>query len=454
MSARKQDKNGFLFVKGCPISSFGIFDYSAAQLGLDGDPNRIVKVYRPESAVNDPETLASFQNVPFIVDHEMLSGFIDDDETMAPEEYGVDGVLTSNVYYDAPWMRGDIKVFSRKAQRALQQRKKDLSLGYSCDWEVKPGVWNGQPYEVIQTNLRGNHIALVDEGRVPGARVLDGLVFDHLNFDAIPSDEDKTMAKKATAKTAKDSAVEQLQALMPQLNAAMQEFLKEEATEPAHEGEGAVQTDPNADPNAAPNDGGEAATQATTGTEGGDLPSLIAKVEAVLAQLKASVGADPATTGDEGEGTNGGETQTKDSDTDPNAEGAGADEGAGAEEGNGKASPGPAAGENATAGDAAIRSFYADLAAKDRIYNRVSKLTGSFDHSAMDARQVAAYGVKKLGLQVKKGVSAMDALEAYLDGHDAAAKKHKAAVQSVRTNNVGDSLGKSDELDRYLKGSN
>ena len=38
-TAREIDKNGFLTIMGCPISSFGIFDYSAGQVGLDGDPN-------------------------------------------------------------------------------------------------------------------------------------------------------------------------------------------------------------------------------------------------------------------------------------------------------------------------------------------------------------------------------------------------------------------------------
>ncbi|WLW40815.1 hypothetical protein GNAINCEL_00033 [Serratia phage KKP 3709] len=168
-TARELDDNGYLVVRGCPLSSFGIFDYSARQVGLPGDPNRIVKVYRPESAVSEPEAIDSFKNVPFINEHEMLHG-TDETEGAAPEEKGVDGILTSNVYYDKPWMRGDIKVFSRSVKGELQKGKSDLSLGYGCQFEHKPGIWNGQPYEVIQTRLRGNHIALVGEGRVPGAR--------------------------------------------------------------------------------------------------------------------------------------------------------------------------------------------------------------------------------------------------------------------------------------------
>ncbi len=214
---REQDDNGFLLVKGCPISSFGLFDYSAGQLGLPGDPNRIVKVYRPESAVSDPAAIESFKNVPLINDHEMLSGFLGDKGTTAPEEYGIDGILTSNVYYEAPWMRGDLKVFTRKLQEALQSGKKDLSLGYTCDFEIKPGVWNGQPYEAIQTNMRGNHIALVDEGRVPGARVLDGLCFDSLSFNFKPSNKDD-QSMKIKDKKAFDDALASLKALLPALS--------------------------------------------------------------------------------------------------------------------------------------------------------------------------------------------------------------------------------------------
>lgn len=469
-TAREIDDNGFLLVKDCPISSFGIFDYSAAQLGLPGDPNRIVKVYRPESAVNDPETIESFKNVPFIVDHEMLSGFVDDDDengTSAPEEKGIDGVLTSNVYYAAPWMRGDLKIFSRKAQRALAKRKKDLSLGYTCDFEQKPGVFDGQPYEVVQVNLRGNHIALVDEGRVPGARVLDGMCFDHLNFEVRPSDEDSQMKNGKRGTVAKDNAVEQLQALIP----ALQKFLQQEQQEPEH------QVESNAD-----NEGTEG-TEAGAGNEGqetnegeagGDVNQLIAQVEAVLSQLKAKVG----NGGNEGNGNEGSEgaDESERLAAEREREGErreGADELEGlngkagdaeientatenegkAEENNGKASKGPSAGTPSMAGDAALRRFYADAADKSRLYNRLSPVVGAFDHARMDAREVAAYGVKKLGLKAPKGGEYI-ALDSYLTGVEAANKKHRTSVQGQRRS-TGDSavVHSSDDMDAYLTGS-
>lgn len=470
-TARYIDENGFMLVKGCPISSFGIFDYCAGQLGLDGDPNRIVKVFRPESAVNNPETINSFKNVPFIDDHEMLSGHENDDEGTAPEEYGIDGIMTSSVYYEQPWLLGDLKIFSRKMQKALRAGKSDLSLGYSCDFEVKPGTWNGQDYEVIQTNMRGNHIALVDEGRVPGARVLDGRkVFDHLNFHVGPSiNEDNQMSKNARTKqrkTAADNAVEQLKALIP----ALEQFLNEEAAEPEHQdGEGMNEGGEMGGENAAvvePTDAGEeggeeaGAEPGAEGAAGGELAQLISQVEALCAQLKAKAGVADEGEGEGEEGEDGveGLNPTVDEDEHGEDEGEAEDEGEGrTEEGNGHASKGPAAGEHAMAGDASLRRFYADSARKDRLVERLQPLVGTFAHKGMDARSVAVYGLKKLGLdkklKVKKG-GEFAALDAYLAGVDTARKATRALASKTNTAaRASDSRISSSDMDSYLAGS-
>lgn len=461
-SAREIDENGYMTVKGCPISSFGIFDYSAGQIGLPGDPNRIVKVYRPESAVSDPAALASFKDMPFIIDHEMLSGFEGDEGATAPEDYGFDGWMTSNVYYEQPWMRADLRIISRKAQAELDPDnpagRKDLSLGYSCEFEMKPGVWDGQPYEVIQTNMRGNHIALVGEGRVPGARVLDGRVFDHLNFDVRPSIGTTNMAKKINGKGLDSNAVEQLKALIP----ALHKFLQEESQEPEHQDGGAAGDPAGETPPA--HAGGEAGGGSTPGGEvdGGAVPPaesgeggagdepgnaeqglavLIKQAQELLAKLEAQVSGQA---GDEGgeEGGEGGDPVQDMSQIGADGEG-----GEGGEEGNGKASPGPSAGTHAMAGDAAVRSFYADLARKDRIYNRLSKVVGAFDHSGMGAREVAAYGVKKLGLACAKGAE-FTALDMYLTGREAGNKVNPAKQRAA---DASEGAAKS-LVDNYIKG--
>ena len=59
-------------------------------------------------------------------------------------------------------------------KNAIEEEKRELSLGYSCVYEWTPGVFEGQPYDAIQRKLRGNHLALVREGRMgPEVAVLD-----------------------------------------------------------------------------------------------------------------------------------------------------------------------------------------------------------------------------------------------------------------------------------------
>lgn len=441
---------------------------------MPGDPNRIVKVFRPESAVSSLEAIESFKDIPLINDHEMLSGFDGDDENTAPEEYGVDGVMTGNVYYEAPWMRGDLKVFSRSMQQALRKGKKCLSLGYDCDFEEAPGTWQGQAYELVQVNMRGNHIALVDDGRVPGARVLDGRCFDHMSFTFKPSDEDDTMPKgiKAMDKAARDSAVDDLRKLIPALTSALEKFLAEEAQEPQHEGGEQPAADPAADPAAEPEEGTpEAIAQpeqdvdpaadpaaepaadpaAEPAAEGNSLEELIGAARDLLARLEAAAGGEQpqpeseAPAQDEVEANEVKDTVEGLQAQDP-VEGAqvATDE-----------DPMAAAVDNEEpavpaqkAQDAALRHFYADAAAKDSLYKRVSPLVGAFDHRAMDARAVSVYGVKKLGIKCADGQE-MVVLDAYLSGIEMANKAAKTAPQK----RAQDAAPKCDELEDYLKGS-
>jgi len=475
-SARQQDQNGYLLIRGCPISTFGIFQYSAAQVGLPGDPNRIVNVYRPEAAVSDPEYVNSFQVVPLINDHEMLSGFQGDESATAPEEYGIDGVLY-DVGYKQPWTRGDLKIFSRSMQADLNAGKKDLSLGYTCDFVLESGTFDGQDYEVIQTNMRGNHIALVDIGRVPGAKVLDGkrLCFDSLSFSTFSTNGGAIMPKPRRALDS--TVVQQLQAQLKALLPTFEQFLSEEASEPAHQGgeggagaeagaanaaasgeeqsavnaggeEGSNETGIAADPNAA-----EAGGEMNEGEEDGEneaaLMDALKQVQDICAKLMSQMGgAQAGAGGDEGGeggegGAEGGESNGAEGTTEDTVEGlAGtAREGEDGEEGaalgeggQGSASEGPAAGKHKGA-DAALRSFYADAARKNRLYDRLSRVVGAFDGAvdvaAATHADIASYGVKKLGIKCAKGTEAI-ALDAYLTGVEKACKSNAVTTTKQR----------------------
>lgn len=179
-SARKYDLNGWPEIKGNPISKVGIFDYLGKDIDPDLEPNRIYKVYRPETELNDPDTIDSFKLLPWTHEHTMLGG--DGSGLAAAEKKGVHGVIGEEVYYEDGYLKGNLKIFSNELAKLIDDGKKELSIGYRCLYDLTPGVYNGESYDAVQRQIRGNHLATVSEGRSGH----DVAVLDHLKmtFDA------------------------------------------------------------------------------------------------------------------------------------------------------------------------------------------------------------------------------------------------------------------------------
>ncbi len=174
-SHRNTDINKYIEVKGNPISKVGVFQYSGMAVG-NPDKDKIFNVYRPEEELNNQETIDSFKLIPFVDDHTMLGeakdGFV------TAEEKGVHGVIGENVYFQDGYLMANLKIFSDKIKELIDNGKKELSAGYRCIYEKASGVFNGEHYDYIQRNIRGNHLALVAQGRMgPEVAVLDHLTF-------------------------------------------------------------------------------------------------------------------------------------------------------------------------------------------------------------------------------------------------------------------------------------
>lgn len=230
MSAQQHDINGFVTIAGNPLSKEGVFEYSGAQIGLTGpDADRIVKVYRPADELADPECIESFKLIPFVDEHAMLGS---EDEGMLPaERKGVQGMVGEDVYFDAPYLRGNLRIVSESLKNAIRHGKVELSPGYRCKYELTPGVWNGQQYDAIQRQIRANHLALVTEGRTgPDVRVLDGMTFtiDAKELAAMADQEMQQDAGGDTLAQVKD-LLSQLMPLIKELGMGEEEQ-KEEAT--------------------------------------------------------------------------------------------------------------------------------------------------------------------------------------------------------------------------------
>lgn len=149
--------NGWVRVDAV-LTRTGVFEYRNA----DGSVRRELRL--PEE-VFKRDSLDTFAPLPFTDDHppEMLNA--------ANTTQFARGTVDS-VRQDGNRMVGSLSIWSAETVSRLDQGKRELSCGYTCDLEYKSGEYDGQRYDAIQRNIRGNHVALVSFGRAgPEARV-------------------------------------------------------------------------------------------------------------------------------------------------------------------------------------------------------------------------------------------------------------------------------------------
>lgn len=164
---KQVDHNQFWLIKDNPITKAGVFPYFGRQISPSLEPDKIYQVYRPAGEIK--KAADTFKLVPLVDDHTMLGP----DFTPA-EQKGVHGVLGEDIKEKDGTLYADVKIFSEQLKREIQDGKKELSLGYFCRYDLTPGQYNGMHYDAVQKDLKGNHIALVDNGRMGhDVRVMD-----------------------------------------------------------------------------------------------------------------------------------------------------------------------------------------------------------------------------------------------------------------------------------------
>ena len=78
-----------------------------------------------------------------------------------------------------------LRVFDQEGINYIESKALgELSAGYAYDADMTAGTFNGIPYDGIMRNIHGNHVAIVERGRI-GA---DAIIADSL--------EGQLMAKK------------------------------------------------------------------------------------------------------------------------------------------------------------------------------------------------------------------------------------------------------------------
>jgi uncharacterized protein len=169
ITQREFTDEGFLRVPG-KVARTGIQQYLACELGLDGDPNRIINVYRPEEEVFADSSLASFDGVDITLQH---PDTLVDSNNYSRVSKGV--VRGSGTRTDDNFVQCNLLIKAKDTVDAVLAGTCELSAGYTATYDDTPGTApDGTPYQFRQTNIRINHVAVVDRARAGSvARIFD-----------------------------------------------------------------------------------------------------------------------------------------------------------------------------------------------------------------------------------------------------------------------------------------
>jgi hypothetical protein len=160
-SARTMDENGYLHVAISNITKEQVVPYMGdtipgwEKLGLD--PQKVYMLYRPAEELE--KAAPTFNGLPLSLDH------WDMDASNLPHDKIV-GSLGTDAKFEAPYLTNSLTITDANAIERVQSGEfRDISAGYMCDVEMTGGVFGGQSYDGVMRNIRGNHVALVREGR-------------------------------------------------------------------------------------------------------------------------------------------------------------------------------------------------------------------------------------------------------------------------------------------------
>ena len=143
---------GYLICRDVPINRTGTQTYLSHELGLDGDPDRPVTVYRLEEDVFAPAAMASFEGKDITRGHppEMLTA-----ENQSGYSRGhLEHVRRLGENTVADLIVKDASLVSEVESGLLRE----VSCGYNCNFEPYMDGYK-------QTHIIGNHLAIVPRGR-------------------------------------------------------------------------------------------------------------------------------------------------------------------------------------------------------------------------------------------------------------------------------------------------
>lgn len=193
-SKRERTPQGFLLIRDVAIARTGPQDYRADEVPVEPGPMGYVVVEREPEDVFDPATLASFEGVPITNDHPTV--------LVSPENFREHIVghihnIRRGEGRQAHLMLADALIYCAGTIADIESGKRQVSAGYEANY-VRLEAGRGK-----QTNITGNHLAIVDRGRCGPVCAFGDKEFEPMTTTApvtpsrVPAVRSKVMDRKA-----------------------------------------------------------------------------------------------------------------------------------------------------------------------------------------------------------------------------------------------------------------
>lgn len=165
-SVRSKDENGFLHVALTPISKATVNPYLGRE--IEGSA---AHGFKPDSiyyGLRDPQELEkaadTFNGLPLLLEHHPT------DAENLPKEWVV-GSMGTDAVYEKPYLKNSMTVTDAQAIGYIEDgTAKEISCSYRFTPDFTAGTYTEADgsevhYDFIMRDIRGNHVALVPEGR-------------------------------------------------------------------------------------------------------------------------------------------------------------------------------------------------------------------------------------------------------------------------------------------------
>lgn len=161
-SVRSIDESGHLRIAKTVISKAQVDPYFGREIpgyeAMSLDPNRIYQMLRCPAELEKSAATAKGKQILF------KHIYVD---SKTPEKELTVGSIGSDVTYEDGKLYADLTFWDDEAIALIDSEKMEqLSYSYYFDPVMTPGDFEGAAYDGVMRNIHGNHLALVERGRI------------------------------------------------------------------------------------------------------------------------------------------------------------------------------------------------------------------------------------------------------------------------------------------------